>query len=273
MAGTTPTCRPARPDQPRARSAASSSSASTSSTAPSSSRCTGQLQAAATAGGQPKLLIGGRPGGRLDPARPVGAADDVGQADGHRRSDVGRPGAGHGHGVGAPRPRLQRRPRAGRGRAAEHAARSCTVLGRTFSIYPTKAQPSRECLRDRPRVEGHRADDEALPGHRTDAATTPTSTSSTLRAVAGRRWRPASSRTRTAIADHIPLIMLSNATYTRLRQRQRRRLVARDLDRPAARSARVQGRQHHRLAPRHGQGARHRDVAPRRPGGARRART
>ena len=94
----------------------------------------------------------GRPGGRLDQARAVGPADHVGQADGHRRSDVGRTGAGDGHRVGT-RGRSASTSTWHRSRTCRStAARSCTSGSHLLDLSD-QGQPSRERIRCGPRVD------------------------------------------------------------------------------------------------------------------------
>ena len=64
------------------------------------------------------------------------------------------------------------------------------------------------------RVEGRHPVDEALPGHRLRDPRTRTPRWSRIRRLARARLAPGLRPYRTAIAQHIPLIMLSNATYT-----------------------------------------------------------
>ena len=213
-----------------------------------------------------------RPGGRLDPARPVGAADDVGQADGHRRADVGRPGAGHGHRVGAPRSRLQRRLRPGRGRAAQHQL----VHVHRWAAPSRSTRPRRSRLANA-FAAGLESKDIAptmkhFPGigrtrYNTDQYVV---TLARLEGDAGARPHPVPGRHRRPHpADHAV-----ERDVHGLRQRQRRRLVAcRSRSACCATSSGSRACRITDSLERHGQGARHRDLAPRRPGRARRART
>ena len=227
---------------------------------------TAQLQAAAATGGQPRLLIAvDQEGGsvrHIPWAPPTMSAKQMG-IDG-RTSVALAQGTAAGaalHGLGL---NVDFAPVAD---VPLHSTSFMYQAGRTFSIYPTKTSRLANAFATGLEIDGHRTDDEAFPGHRANALQH-RSVHRHLRRIqvdAGVRPHPIHDRHRRPHpADHAV-----ECDVHGIRQRQCGRLVTCDLDRPVARSARVHGRQHHRLAHRDFQGARHRDVAPRCPGGAR----